>query len=444
MSKKRVVLLVEHKNRDLNGCALIAQHLNDAGIETFLEPVNAWQSALGAHKPHFILFNHALRPHLADFTGRLHRLGVLTGVLPNEGLLYRDEVRVYNSKRLPNLHLDHYFCWNEPHRECLLKHDENKLTQVTTVGVPRFDFYFQPWNRFFKTETQARNRPRILVCTNFGFAEWRERPRSEVDQFFSQWSHLPSYANYWDAIEVNHRSRLRFFDFLKAILVSGQFEVVLKTHPRESRQLYESWLAALPEKLQTNINYVPVDANITPLILDCDLEISCEKCTTAMESWIARKPTIELVFEKHPLFYDHDFSKLNALCAAPEEIVATIETQLRQPEQIEFSEGRKKHLGRWCHSPAGNSSLSVATVIASSLKAHQAPKKLRLNLNDVRRGLKLKAYRAIGEPYTFSPSLQVREKLLGKKAYSKRAVLYEKSVTPKEVRQVMKKLHSLV
>ena len=277
MPSKNVVLLVEHRDRDLKGCALVAHHLEKMGVRAHLEPINAWQAVLGAHKPDFILFNHTNREHLSDYTRHLAKMGVLTGVLLNEGLLYSDRVRAYNSQRLPNLHLDYYFCWNDLHRDCLLANGYEGKTEVITAGVPRFDFYFEPWKRVFKSPDfgKTKNRRRILLCTNFGFAEWRDRPRETVDRFFSQWSHMPAYADYWNAIEINHRSRIRFLDFLKAILQSGKFDVVLKTHPRETRQVYEQQIAALPSKLKKDLTYVPSDSNITPLILGCDLEISC-------------------------------------------------------------------------------------------------------------------------------------------------------------------------
>ncbi|MEO5802493.1 MAG: surface carbohydrate biosynthesis protein [Verrucomicrobiota bacterium] len=445
MPSKNVVLLVEHRDRDLKGCALVAHHLERMGVRAHLEPINAWQAVLGAHQPDFILFNHTNREHLADYTRHLAKRGVLTGVLLNEGLLYSDRIREYNSQRLPNLHLDYFFCWNDLHRDCLLANGYEGNTDVITIGVPRFDFYFDPWKRIFKSGSPPiKNRPRILLCTNFGFAEWRDRPKETVDRFFSQWSHMPAYADYWNAIEVNHRSRLRFLDFLKAILQSEKFETVLKTHPREGRNSYEKWIAALPVELKNNLTYVPSASNITPLILDCDLEISCEKCTTAMESWIARKPTIELIFEKYPLFFDSTFSALNVPCDSPEQIVSQIEAQLASPEQSAQREGRGVHLAKWCHAPNGNVSANVAKAIASALENRKQPKKTRLHFDDYRRAFKLRTYQAIGQPYTFFPLQQIKRRVLGAKKYSKKMMLYDKSIRPAEVKRILRQLDEIV
>ena len=437
-------MLVDHKNRDLRGCALIAKHLRDRGVECALEPINAWQAVLGAYQPDFILFNHVLREHLADYTARLGKMGVLTGVLPNEGLLYNDQIRAYNSGReFANLHLDYYFCWNQPHKDCLLANGYAGKTDVHVVGVPRFDYYFEPWSRIFPRPVRAAgHRPQILVCTNFGFAEWRHRPREVVDRFFAQWKdRISHYHDYWNAIEVNYRSRLRFLSFLEAILAADKFDVVLKTHPREDRTVYEEWLATMPPSSRAHLTYVPSDANITPLILNCDLEISCEKCTTAMESWVASKPTIELVFEKHPVFYDEAFSALNPLCDDPSRIVASVDEQLAAPAQTQFREGRQRHLAKWCGAPAGQAARAVADIIADALH-RPSRKNVRLDFHDYRRAVKLKAYRAVNKPYTFFPLTQLRQRLfgLGSGGFSKKLMIYEKSVTPRLVRETLEQL----
>ena len=443
MPKKNVVLLVDSRERDLRGCALIAHHLKQSGIGCHLEPINAWQAVLGAYQPDMVVFNHTFREHLADYTERLHKMGVLTAVLLNEGILYNKEVLAFNSQRhSANVHLDYFFCWNETHRQALLANGYAGKTQVEVAGVPRFDYYFQPWSKVFETEKiSKKSRPQILVCTNFGFAEWKDKPRAVVDRFFSQWKDIsPSYADYWNAIEVNHRSRLRFFNFLRAILDSGKYDVVLKIHPRENRSEYQTWIDALPQNLKRHLTFAPLDANITSLILDCDLEISCETCTTALESWIARKPTIELVMEKHPLFYHPAHSFLNPACDSPDQIVSQIETQLANPAQTAYAEGRKAHLAKWCNSPDGKAAANVAKAITLSLENRKRQKNIRLDFNDYRRALKLRAYRSIGQPYTFFPLQQIKSRIFGAKKYSKKMMLYQKSVTPRDVSEALRSI----
>ena len=97
MSKKRVVYLVDNKNRDLMGASLIAHYIRESGHECFLEPLEAYQAALGAHKPHLMIFNHLLASHLAAYSRRLNSLGIKVAVLSNEGILYDKDVLDFNS-----------------------------------------------------------------------------------------------------------------------------------------------------------------------------------------------------------------------------------------------------------------------------------------------------------------------------------------------------------
>src|SRR5258706_9352795 len=90
--RPRAVLLVDSKTRDLPVAALIAHHLNALGVDCFLEPLEAYRAVLGAYRPQLILFNHLTASHLVDYSKRLAQMGVLTAVLPNEGILYDSEV----------------------------------------------------------------------------------------------------------------------------------------------------------------------------------------------------------------------------------------------------------------------------------------------------------------------------------------------------------------
>ena len=74
MHKKRVVILVDSKKRDLMGAALIAHHLEQNGIQAYLEPLQSWQSCLLDLKPDVILFNHLLHSHLCKYTENLKKL----------------------------------------------------------------------------------------------------------------------------------------------------------------------------------------------------------------------------------------------------------------------------------------------------------------------------------------------------------------------------------
>jgi surface carbohydrate biosynthesis protein len=430
-----VVILVDDKKRDLNGCTLIARHLRDLGVETKLEPLEAFRAVLAAYRPGMIIFNHLTASHLAAWSRRLADMGVLTAVLPNEGIIYDEGQMRFMAGRYHNdAHIDYYFCWNEPHRRALIE-EGLEADRIKVVGVPRFDFYFRPWSQIYEFKNRRKTtRPRILVCTNFQLAKFWELPRSEGERIFAPWAKvIPLLRDYWRGIGAHWRSRTRFLEYLNALVESDKFEVVLRPHPREQLEFYEKWIAPLPPEKARHVDYQPT-IDISTLILDCDLEISCETCTTAIESWIARKPTVELIFERDPMWYRAEHAAANVECDDPDELVGIVEAALRAPEQPEKRDTRLAHLQKWCSNLSGEASLEVARIAAEAIKLKKPSDWSKLEFGDYRRAWKLKFYASLDRAYHFDPLLRLKRMFFGSK-YALAGVRYEKSIKPSDVRR---------
>jgi surface carbohydrate biosynthesis protein len=442
---RTVVILVDNRIRDLDAASLIAHHLQSMGIECRLEPLEAFRAVLAADRPDLILFNHLTASHLVTWSKRLADIGVLTAVLPNEGILYDPDVLAYNAGRHHNgAHIDYFFCWNETHRAALLANGFDEHTRVETVGVPRFDFYFDPWSRTLGGSMPTlRTRPRLLFCTNFTTAAFHDLPREHGDRFFSGWaSRIPLYRDYWSAIDAHWRSRNRALDYVSALASSGGYDIVLRPHPSEDRAFYTRWLDRLSSVHRKAIRF-DSDSNITGLILDCDLEVSCETCTTAMESWVAGKPTIELVFERHPMWYREVQAQANVACDRPDRLVDLVDAQLRAPDQRDKQDLRRRHLEQWCASPRGDSSERIARTIAEAVRVKKPADWSKLTLNDYRRAAKLHALRRIGLPYHVDPLLRVKRSVFGDR-YAIKAFAYDKSIRPRDVAEARRRIQLAV
>src|SRR6185503_934347 len=97
-----------------------------------------------------------------------------------------------------------------------------------------------------------------------------------ADQFFAPWKdRTPIYQDYWQIVEDVYKASRRVFDYADALVASDRYELVVRPHPREDDSAYRRWIDGLPPERR---RWVRLDSssNITPLILDCDLEISCE------------------------------------------------------------------------------------------------------------------------------------------------------------------------
>jgi len=440
MSEKSAVILVDHRTRDLMGSVLLAHHLEKRGVCCHLEPLESYHGCLAAFAPDLILFNHINSSHLVKYSHRLHSLNVLTAVLPNEGILYHEDTLRYNSGRFhKGSHMDFYFCWNDIHQRALREEGPGgKDTRIEVVGVPRFDLYFKPWSHVFDgPPRQPGARPRILLCTNLAFARYEHLSDADAAKFFAPFLRIPLYADYKSNIQAHIRSRAKLMIFLQTLAESGEFDVLLRPHPREEASWYAERIAAWPETARARITMDSV--SIMPeLMLNCDLEISCETCTTAMEAWIARKPAVELIFERHPLFFHDNQARLNVLCEDPATIVETLKHELANPAQAGHAEGRHEHLATWCHTPDGRASERLAEMLAEAIHA-KPPVKKQFTLAERRKAAKLKLLRALDLPYNFAPLLPLKARL-NPADYSTKWMAYRKTIRPSDVTQARARL----
>lgn len=442
--RPRVVILVDNRKRDLLGAALIGVQLRKLGIECFLEPLGSYRGALAAYRPSMIVFNHLTANHLVEYSRRLADLGVLVAVLPNEGILYEEDMLKFNAGKYHNgAHIDCFFCWNEHHRKALVECGFNKSERLEVIGPPRFDFYFEPWSELFRIEKFGDpTKPTVLLCTNFVFARNKFLDRDMVDRNFAPWAQsVLSYRNHWEMIEANYRSSRRFFPFLDEVARSGKFNIILRPHPNEFLDDYHRWYASQPEEVRKS-TWLAIENSITELILACDVEVSCERCTTALESWIAGKPTVELGLEKHPVFYDAMTAALNVECDDPASLVPTIEAQLAAPVPERLAADRLDHLREWCDAPDGTSSERMARTIADMIRSKRETDWGRLTVKDHRRGVKLRLLRSLGLPYTYDPFLFIK-KHVKKSKYTLKEYNYQKTIKPADVEKAYALLERL-
>jgi surface carbohydrate biosynthesis protein len=437
------VLLVDNRVRDLDSAALIAFHLKRLGIECFLEPLEAYRGALAAHRPGLIVFNHLTASHLAAWSRRLSDMGVLTAVLPNEGIAYDSEDLRYIAGRYhSDAHIDFMFSWNEVFRRAVLEEHGDPSTKVDVFGIPRFDFYFEPWSSIFKRTSEPKNRPIVLVCTNFVTAHYYELPKSEANKFFAQWAdRISIYRDYMSAVEAHWKGRNRVIDYLNALVAADKYQIILRPHPSESSSFYYEWLAMLTEDQRKHVR-LDKQSNITSLILECDVEVSCETCTTAIESWVAGKPTIELNFEKNPLWYRAIHAECNVECDDPSKFVDLVDATLDAPAQQDKREARRRHLEEWCATPKGETSQRIAETIVAALKSKRPADWSKLSLNDYRRAAKLHVLRRLGLPYHFNPLLALKHSLF-RDRYAIKAKAYDKSIKPGDVVRARERLDGL-
>jgi surface carbohydrate biosynthesis protein len=380
--------------------------------------------------------------HLMRYSQRLHRLGVLVGVLPNEGIAYDyEDLKCLSGEFHGEAHIDHFFSWNQLQKQALTECGFGGNTKIHVIGVPRFDFYFEPWSKTIQEERSYRisgdGRPLVLMCTNFVYAKFQNTP-ADAEKFFSKWRCMEKYQNPTEFVGIHVRARDRFIEHVHALLDGGRHCLILRPHPLEDPQFYRQWWADLPEDKRSSV-IIDRTSNIKNLILDCDVEVACENCTTTLESWIAGKPTVDLAFERNPSLFDQDLAKLNRICDDPQKIVETVEAALTKPLPGETSEGRAAHVTKWCDVQRGTSTGLMAKIIADAVLGRKEMLKSELTMADQRRGLKLSLLNTIGLPYHTDFLLPLKERLIQER-YAMKAAAFRKSITPGDVAKAQRQL----
>jgi surface carbohydrate biosynthesis protein len=438
LDPKRVVLLVDNKQRDLLADALIAHHLRGKDVECVLEPLEAYQGVLGAYRPHMIIFNHLTAGHLARYSRRLAEMGVLTAVLTNEGITYdRELLKFIVGNHHRDAHIDYFLCWNGELKSAMEEIGTFPQAKKVVVGIPRFDLYCPPWPGLGEVPQPATGRKRVLVCTNFYWADFRGTTAPEVFLAVLK-DRIPTFQDGEAILELQYQSRFRVFAFLDELAKARKWDIVVRPHPYEKLDPYRQWWDGLPAERQARVR-LDKDSTITSLILGSDLLISCETCTTALEAWIARKPSLELTFERHPIFFHEEHARHQPLCDRAADLPGMVEAALADPTQSTYAAGRATHLRTWCHTTDGNACLLTAEAIADALRNHPSPDWSKLHFSDARRQAKLALTRGLGEAYHYDPLLRLKYRLNPKK-YATKHFAYEKSIRPADVAEVHRRI----
>jgi surface carbohydrate biosynthesis protein len=436
-----VVIMVDNKRRDLDIAALIALHIEQRGVPCHLVPLEAYQAVLAAYRPGIIVFNHMSASHVTRYSQRLRDLGVKTAVLLNEGIAYDADARAYTASRFhSDNHVDHFFSWNDAHA-ATVRGVLGEATQIHVVGVPRFDFYFEPWKRIFASDAKrfpTNERRNILFCTNFVSARMKVWPREEIDRFWGLWAaNIPLYQDYMGAIDAQANAREQVTAFVAALARTDTYNLILRPHPNEERSFYEDWLGGLSAQDRQRIIY-DTDTNISQLILETDLTVSCETCTTVLESWLCGKPTISIAFDKHPLWHRPIQVDLNVECDEPASLPALAEKLLTQGTPADLLKLRQAHLGEWCGVPDGTSARRIANILAEAVIDKEPARWNELEFADFRRGLRLKATDAVNIAYHYAPSITLK-RMAGNTQRGK-VVAYDKSIKPSDARNAIEKM----
>ncbi len=294
-SKRKVLILVPYKARDLESHALVGYYLvRKFGHEVVFTNGYGFEKKILTHSPDVVVMDHLAWNFKVEQARLAKSLGMKVVILPTEGLFQDEEGAVrragtlHNGSNLP----DKYLTWGDFPRRALLNRQLMTEDQVVTVGCPRFDFYKPPFTKLFRDRSAVLaqlgfadpSAPMILWATNTSYASRSPRkmlrrqmrnakkPIDEVKNHISD--HMVQFAEHSRLVEELAKR-------------NPGWNFIIKVHPAEWVNPYFD----ISERI-SNIK-VAYNMPVREFLYHTDVLLQ-RNCTTATEAWILGKPTINL------------------------------------------------------------------------------------------------------------------------------------------------------
>jgi len=305
MKKRRILIPIDHKWRDLAAYVLLGLELELRGLEVKFCRNTLERFFIEYYQPDAIILNQVLSERSEALTRQWALQGVGVYILPTEGIPTLSGTYKFAVGGFSDLSgVRKIYCWNDLSKAALLENETIKANQLLTIGIPRFDFYSSSFRSVLlgREEFNAKyglsnNRKNLLIATNFTQADFY----FSCKEFLLEDAKHLGYDKVMEGIGIgveecarlDYESRKLLIDSVKKLIASGlDANIILKLHPSENYQFYVNEFAK-----QKGLVTIISQELIYDVLVNCDVEIK-RSCTTAFESWMLGKPTIE--FRLHP------------------------------------------------------------------------------------------------------------------------------------------------
>jgi hypothetical protein len=242
--------------------------------------------------------------------------------------------------------------------------------KIVVAGVPRFDFYRKPLKSILLTKAAFLNKyqldsryPLVTFATNFTQASFhtsnqdfylKNAKKYGRDKVFKE-----VYGDLGDVPKRDYLSRELFLDaFVTLVRNFPEVNFALKLHPTEDHQFYKDLIR---KNLSSSASRVKIIAHeyIWDVLNATDIELN-RSCTTAIESWLLCKPTIEMQLNPDEYYFSPEFASGSDMVRSADELIEKVSYYLAGasiPQNLQ--KARDQFLQKWCHSPDGKSTKTV-------------------------------------------------------------------------------------
>ena len=367
----KILIAVDHKWRDLAGHVYAGVLLEQLGHEVHYARNNLEKHYIPTIQPDLVVMNHLIPAKKQNFAHYLKRQNIRVAILPTEGMPTLSGMRNHMGGKDSDLSaVDIHFVWNQPMADILQDNEALPNDRIVVAGVPRFDFYSPtlksavcPRSAFLEKYQLHQRYPLVTFATNFTQASFHTSNQTfylKNAQKYGRDKVLEElYGDLGNVPKRDYISRELFLDaFANLVNSCPDVNFALKLHPTEDHQFYKDLLR---NQLSASAHRVRIIAQeyIWDTLNASALEMN-RSCTTAIESWLLGKPTIEMQLNADEYYYSPDFASGSDMVTSSDELIEKVSAYLAgRPIPDTLQEARDQFLRKWCNSPDGTSTKTV-------------------------------------------------------------------------------------
>ena len=307
---KKICIVVDHPDRDLNGYIYLITKLNLAEVTYYLVPYYNFRE-IYIIKPDILILNHS-RWIYSNFLKILKKLNVSTFILDTEGGMVNNSLikeYISFSQISRNIrYIDGYFIWSEKIKKEILKKKKNLNTKKLIVtGNPRFEY--------MRSKKNFKSSSTILFNLNFATVNPKfSTVKQEINLLKKQGksnTYLKNYVNHQKKMQEKFIALIDYFQNKK-----NKTKIVVRPHPYESKKIYEK----IFKKGNVEINH---SRNLIDEISKSFVVIQ-NNCATAIDAVLLSRPSIFYQPFKSKYLDQKLISKISLICNSRDKVLSNV------------------------------------------------------------------------------------------------------------------------
>jgi surface carbohydrate biosynthesis protein len=389
----RIHLLCDQKWRDLPNLTAVKIALERCGHRVLLSTTKDAAAMIQVFRPHCVVLNNLFATRNQRLAVALMQSGVGVVILPTEGAA-RPELRPLIAGEFADFSgMDLHLAWSEASAEDLRRRWNRDAQAVPVIGCTRFDFYtsrfrsaITPRDEFCRQHDLDPDRPIVTWATVYNHAEEGNTPEvlarymAEIEDnglaaCYRRLGLVPQRIPSMQAVERREATAA----FMQLAAAMPQVQFVVRPHPAERRAFYLEYFSG---RNAGNMRFCPQDY-IWNVLNASDVHLH-RQCTTAIEAWMWRKPTIEMAFATTPELAWPDREAGSDVASTTDELISHVERYLKGDR---VDQERHKYRAAYVHSWFGPADGNRCDAAAKAIDAFLAARRVKVSLSLGREGV---------------------------------------------------------